>query len=91
MGSLFIHVDYKGCPLSATTGNTHAPDPMIGFSLCVETLIVALYVVCTWTGVINLLNHTFLAEGPMAAQIKYGGYWNKTRSMVDSGGLSSLQ
>jgi hypothetical protein len=59
------------------------PDSMTGFSpRPVETLIVALCVVCTWTGVNNLLNHTFLAKGHVEARNKYGGYRNKTRSTV---------
>jgi hypothetical protein len=28
-----------------------------------------------------------LRQGPVVVRNKYGGYWNKTRSMVDSGGL----
>ena len=59
------------------------PDSMTGFSpRPLETLTVALCMVCTWTRVNNLLNHTFLAKGPVAARNKYGGYRNKTRSTV---------
>ena len=30
----------------------------------------------------------YLRQGQVAARNKYGGYWNKTRSTADSGGLS---
>ena len=48
---------------------------------------MALCTVCARKGVINLLNHTSLTGRLVAAQNKYGGYRNKTRSTVDPGGL----
>ena len=45
------------------------PDLMTGFSpRLLEILIMALYMVCTQTGVSNILNRTSLAGRPVAAQ-----------------------
>ena len=63
MGSLLNARITRGAPLSATTGNTHAPDPMTGYNLH-RSICVA----CTRTGVINLLGRTLLSEGPVAAR-----------------------
>jgi hypothetical protein len=86
MGSqnLYRRANRGATPLGSIEPETPMPpDSMTGFSpRSVETLIVALCVVCTWTRVSNLLNRTLLAEGPVAARNKYGGYRNKTRSTV---------
>ena len=88
MGSLFIHVDSKGCPPLGPRPDTPMPldHDDWDLALAIGTLSMALCTVCARKEVINLLNHTPLTGRLVAARNKYGGYRNKTRSMVDSGG-----
>ena len=53
----------------------------------VSSTMASLYGVC-WKEVDNLLNRTLLAVETSGSTKQVWGYWNKTRSTVDSGGLS---
>ena len=44
--------------------------------------------VCAREGLTTYWTVPYLRQGQVVVRNKYGGYWNKTRSMVDSGGLS---
>ena len=89
MGSNLYHMLLRGAPLSVPTGNTHAPEPGGLPTGCSRYLPPwPLCMVCAKTRVNNLLNRTLPVAGTSGSTNTYGGYRNKTRSTVDSGGSS---
>ena len=89
MGSLLTHADYKGCPPLGPAGYNHAPGPMTGIAASTwKPSLWPLCTVCAGKGVNNLLNRTLPVAGTSGSTNQYGGYRYKTRSTVNSGGLS---
>ena len=54
----------------------------------VSSTMASLYGVCFGKGLTTYWTVPYLWQGQVVVQNKYGGYWNKTRSTADSGGLS---
>ena len=75
-------------PLSVSIGNTHAPRPG-GLPTSYNWYLPPwpLCTVCARKRLTTYWTAPYLWQGQVVAQNKCGGYWNKTRSMADSGGL----